>query len=197
MAISAGSVLLMTTGGVLAYAGFRGVNPLEALKAVTSGNPEPIRKKSSSDSSALGHISLADVDSGGGLPGLPQACERYAGDIYSMAKRWQPGYSDCSSFVGKGLKLLGVKPPGVSTTQTYLASGDWRRIPSGDVRPGDLACSLNHVVVCYGGGMAIGQQRPGRNVQRGSVSDLMYGNKPFVYLRYSPASANPPKSARA
>ena len=39
--------LAMATGGALiAYAGFRGVNPLQALKDVASGNPPAVESKS-------------------------------------------------------------------------------------------------------------------------------------------------------
>jgi cell wall-associated NlpC family hydrolase len=147
----------------------------------------------------LGGIVQANIGPGGGLPTLPRACATFAADRYSQVKRWQDGYSDCSSFVGKGLKLIGVKPPGASTTTTYLASSDWKKIAASDVQPGDLALSLNHVVVCLGNGMAIGQQNTRVNVQTGKVDDLMIGNKPFVYVRYRPGSAStvstPPKSA--
>lgn len=60
---------------------------------------------------------------------------------------------------------------------------------SSDVRAGDVAISLGHMIVCYGRGYGIGQQNPRRNVQKGKVDDLMYGNKPYVFLRYEPKSA--------
>lgn len=211
MAISAGTVLLIATGGVLVYAGFTSQNPLSALREVASGKPSPVRDESGVDPASFkssggvapgigsgGEIfdaSFTDAVAGGGLPALPRAVERYSGDRYSQAKRWASGYSDCSSFVGKGLKLIGVKPPGGSTTSAYLASKDWKRVPSSDVQAGDLAISLNHVIVCYGNGYAIGQQNSRRNVQRGKVSDLMYGNKPFVYLRYVAGTAKPKSAA--
>jgi hypothetical protein len=125
--------------------------------------------------------SLAAIN---GLPYLPPACEHFSSDKYSQTRRWQNGYSDCSSFVGKGLKAIGIKPPGGSTTMSYYTSKEWQRISASEVKAGDLACGTTHVVVCYGDGTAIGQQNPRRNVQRGTVKDLMYGTGPFVYLRY-------------
>lgn len=202
--IPAGTVLLVAAGGVLVYAGFTSQNPLAALKNVSSGKPTPVRNTPGVDSAsfastgALGGIArIADTGPGGGLPTLPRACATYAADRYSQVYRWKDGYSDCSSFVGKGLKLIGVKPPASSVTGSYLASRDWKKVTS--PQAGDLAISLNHVVVCLGNGMAIGQQNPRVNVQTGKVEDLMIGNKPFVYLRYVPGSASndttPPKSA--
>lgn len=201
MAISAGTVLLVAAGGVLIYAGFTTQNPLMALKEVASGKPSPVRDQSGVDpasfrtsngvSTGIAPADYADSVAGGGLPSLPRAVERYSGDRYSQVRRWANGYSDCSSFVGKGLKAIGVKPPGGSTTTAYLASKEWKRIPASDVQAGDLACSFNHVIVCYGNGYGIGQQSTRRNVQKGKVDDLMYGNKPFVYLRYVAGTAKP------
>lgn len=204
--IPAGTVLLVAAGGVLVYAGFTSQNPLAALKNVSSGKPTSVRNQSgvvatSFTSSNSAQVTYATVGAGGGLPSLPRACSQFAADRYSQVHRWDDGYSDCSSFVGKGLKLLGVKPPSGSTTTTYLASKDWKKVPSTSVQSGDLAISLNHVVVCLGNGQAIGQQNSRVNVQTGRVEDLMIGNKPFIYLRYMPGSASgetsPPKSTVA
>jgi hypothetical protein len=206
MAIPVSTVLLVTAGGVLAYAGFTGRSPLEALKDLGTGSPTPLRNTSTVDpgsyASTAGGVGIdvltdayTDAVVGEGLPSLPAALERFKGDKYSQLRRWQNGYSDCSSFAGKGLKVIGVKPPGPSTTSSFLASRDWKRIPSGDVKAGDVAVSLNHMVVCYGNGMAIGQQNPRSNVKKGKVSDLMYGNTPFVYLRYAGGTSSPKSSA--
>lgn len=197
MAISAGTVLLTAAGGVLIYAGFTNRNPLEALRDVSTGKPTPVRNESGIDPASfastsgvsgygggIADISYADAVPGEGLPTLPKAAERNAGDRYSQPNRWANGYSDCSSFVGKALKLIGIKPPPGSTTGSYLASRQWKRIPSSAVKAGDLAVALNHMIICYGGGYAIGQQNRRVHVERGKVSELMYGNTPFVYLRY-------------
>jgi cell wall-associated NlpC family hydrolase len=210
MAISAGTVLLVGAGGVLIYAGFTNQNPLAALKEVASGKPSPVRAEPGIDpasfsstggslglggSGGIANIDYADADAGEGLPSLPRAAERFAGDKYSQAQRWQSGYSDCSSFVGKALKAIGIKPPGGSTTAAYLSSKEFKRIPATAVAAGDLACALNHVIICYGNGYAIGQQSRKRNVQRGTVKDLMYGNSPFVYLRYVGGGGSPRTAA--
>lgn len=201
MAVSAGSVLLATAGGILVYAGFVDRSPLDAVRLLGSGKPPSIPNKSSIDPTGLsglsGGIASASATSGGGLSALPRACATFAGDLYSQPRRNQPGYSDCSSFVGKGLTLIGVKPPPGSTTPSYLASREWKRIQASDVQAGDLAVALNHMVVCYGNGNGIGQQNPRSNVQQGSVDELMYGNKPYVFLRYVSAHPDTPKSVMA
>lgn len=197
--IPTGTVVLVGIGGVLVYAGLTAQNPLAALRAIASGKPADVpdadgtfRERSNSDvtNGGIADVDYAEVGSGGGLPTLPRAVERYASDRYSQAKRMQKGYSDCSSFVGKGLKLVGVHPPGGSTTAAFLASKDWKRVSSSDVQPGDVAISFNHMIVCYGNGYGIGQQNPRVNVQRGKVDDLMFGNKPYIFLRYKPGSSS-------
>jgi hypothetical protein len=208
MAIPASTVLLVATGGVLIYAGFSNQNPLTALREVASGKPSPVRNESSVDLATYGmalgsngvgggiaDVSYVDVTEGEGIPALPRAAERYAGDRYSQTKRWSPGYSDCSSFVGKSLKAVGIAPPPGSTTSSYLASRDWKRINGADVKAGDLAVALNHMIICYGDGTGIGQQSRRTHVKRGTVKDLMYGNTPFVYLRYAGGEA-PKKSKK-
>lgn len=202
MAIPTATVLLVASGGVLIYAAFTNQNPLAALKSVASGKPATPRNSSGVDptsfnstsgvSSGGGGIyaaSFADIPAGAGTTALPRALERFANDRYSQTNRTAPGFSDCSSFIGKGLTAIGVKPPAGSTTASYLASKDWKRVAS--PQAGDLAISLNHVVVCYGNGYGIGQQNPRVNVQRGTVDDLMYGNKPYIYLRYVSGTAAP------
>jgi hypothetical protein len=196
--IPASTVLLVAAGGVLVYAGFTSQNPLAALKSVSSGKPTSVRDQPGIDSASfvstsgggIASVAYANVGTGGGLPSLPRACEQFAGDRYSKAMRWANGYSDCSSFVGKGLKLIGVKPPAGSTTGSYLASREWKQVPASSVQAGDLAIAMNHVVVCYGSGYGIGQQNPRSNVQKGTVDSLMIGNKPYIYLRYTPGGVS-------
>jgi hypothetical protein len=198
MAIPASAVLLVTVGGVLAYAGFTNRNPLEALRELSTGKPAVPRNTSGIDPEEYSSTAKrysgdipTDIIAGEGIPALPHAVARFSGDKYSQLKRWQNGYSDCSSFVGKGLKSLGVKPPGPSTTTAYLSSKDWKRIPSSDARSGDVAVSLNHMVVYTTNSRGIGQQNPRSNVKRGAVKDLMVGNTPYVTLRFVGGTAKP------
>lgn len=123
----------------------------------------------------------------GPWPELLDACLTNSGDTYSQAKRWQNGYSDCSSWIGKGMKKLG-KNPGGSTTLTFLASADWVTIPSSQRGTGDIAVNSSHCVVISGASGAVGQQRPGRNVQLGTLKDLMSGTGPYVIRRYKGGS---------
>lgn len=191
MAIPAGGILLAAAGGVLAYAGFTGMNPLEALKDIASGKPSGISHSPSTFitdlGTSIGNLAQQNANAAGGAPvtGLPSALQFYTGDKYSKARRWQTGYSDCSSFIGKGLKREGIKPPGPSITTSYLASKEWVKISAASAKPGDLIVSTTHMVCYLGDGRALGQQNPRRNVQEGTVKDLMYGTGGYVYLRYA------------
>lgn len=119
----------------------------------------------------------------GPWPELVDACLVGSKDIYSQARRWQDGYSDCSSWIGKGMKRLG-KNPGGSTTLTFLSSSDWGTVSRDKIGPGDIAVNTSHCVVITGSNGAVGQQRPGRNVQIGTIDDLMSGTGSYVFKRY-------------
>lgn len=123
----------------------------------------------------------------GPFPALVAAVQQYKGDRYSQAQRWQPGFSDCSSFVGKGMKALGLNPGG-STTLTYMASSDWYTVSRSQVGPGDIAVNSAHMIIVTGPDTGIGQENTRRNVQEGTIDDLMSGTGPYVFKRYSGGS---------
>lgn len=121
------------------------------------------------------------------FPQLVTAVQQFASDQYSETRRWQVGYSDCSSFVGKGLKSLGVTPPGSSVTTDYMLAGDWYNIPRSDLSAGDICVNAIHMIVATGNNSAIGQENPRENVRTGTPEDLMAGTGSFICRRYSGA----------
>lgn len=189
--------LAMATGGaLLAYAGFTGKNPMQALKDVASGKPGAVESKSAnlsrSVSTATGALTEGELAEGGLSPAelagsseVVRAAYAFVDDKYSQAKRWQAGYSDCSSFVGKAYNKIGIAPPGPSTTWSYLGSPRWKKIPRSEAKAGDLAVTQAHMAIFTSNSMGIGQQNPRRNVATGKMSDVMYpeGNS-FTTLRY-------------
>jgi hypothetical protein len=188
--ISGAAVAFATVGGVLIYAGFRGVNPLQAMRDIGGGKPPAV----SSQSTVLDGFGSAVGDALGGvgkqLAGLSyvvSAAQRYTGDKYSQPRRQQAGYSDCSSFVDKALKDCGISPPfdAWASTANYRMSPDWKTIQVSESRPGDIAISSHHMVLvtAAGGTAAIGQQNPRVNVRTGSVANLM-GSQLYVYKTY-------------
>lgn len=123
----------------------------------------------------------------GPFPALVEAVKQFQGDRYSQAKRWSNGWSDCSSFVGKGMKALGLNPGG-STTLTYLASSQWSDVPRAQVGAGDIAVSTSHMILVTGPDTGIGQQNSRRNVQTGTIKDLMTGTGSYKFRRYKNGS---------
>lgn len=181
--ISGTAIAVATLGAVVVYAGFRNVSPLQALRDAASGKPLPIVSKPTeviiSSNSGFG-------DSRRGA--VVAAAQKYVGDIYSQLKRTQPGYSDCSSFVDKALKDVGIAPPFSpwANTANYRMSPDWRTIPANMSQPGDIAISSSHMVLVTsnGGSSGIGQQRPGVNVRTGSIATL-FGSQSYVYKTWT------------
>lgn len=197
MAISGTGVALATFGGLLIYAGLSKQGLAGALRAVSSGHPtlpQAATTKAATIASILGAGAAAGaqaaIESGGGLPSLVTAAYQFQGDQYSQLKRWQTGYSDCSSFVGKSLKAIGITPPGASTTLSYLGWSQLSKIPISEAGAGDLLCNSAHIVICINSTMAIGQENPTLNVSVGTYSDLMAGTGSYVALRYTGAAAS-------
>jgi cell wall-associated NlpC family hydrolase len=199
VAISGMGVAVVTAGSLLVYAGLTKQNPLAALRAVGTGHPAPIGSSSSyqatqgGTSAAGGAVGGTVADVGGliaqgsavgGLPQLVGAVEQFSGDRYSQARRWDAGFSDCSSFVGKGFRALGITPPGASVTGSYLAWSKLRQVPRARLQAGDLVCNATHVIVATSNAYGIGQENPRRNVATGPVETLMAGTGSFVCLRY-------------
>jgi hypothetical protein len=188
MAASAGisgtAVGVATLGAVLAYAGFRGVSPLQALRDIASGKPPTV---------ASNPTTISNAGAGGSLSGslrqsVVAAAQTFKSDTYSQAKRTQVGFSDCSSFVDKALKAAGIKPPQSdwASTANYRLSPEWVTTQMASSGPGDVAVSASHMVLITsaGGQSAIGQQRPGRNVQEGTTTTLMTGTGSYVFKTY-------------
>lgn len=178
-------------GTLLAYAGFRGVSPLEALKEVMSGSPLGVSTGGGKYGRRAGGT-LMDVLTGGEAT-VAAAAQKYSGDIYSQANRTKPGYSDCSSFAAKAFRAAGHKDVGASwTTDSFLASPKFRTVSASEARTADVVVSAQgtgsaHMVLMLSGTQAIGQQRTGVNVKTGSVDTLFSASQKkagLVYLRY-------------
>lgn len=177
-------------GTLLAYAGFRGVSPLDALKEVMSGSPLGVSTGGKYGRRAGG--TLMDVLTGDEAT-VAAAAQKYSGDIYSQANRTKPGYSDCSSFAAKAFRAAGHKDVGASwTTDSFLASPKFRKVSASEARTADVVVSAQgtgsaHMVLMLTGTQAIGQQRTGVNVKTGSVDTLFSASQKkagLVYLRY-------------
>ncbi|WP_267716782.1 hypothetical protein [Streptomyces sp. CoH17] len=132
-----------------------------------------------------------DTNSTGPFPKLVEAVMTFSADTYSQGRRWDEGYSDCSSIVGKALKLMKIKPPGGSVTTDYMNSKDWKQIRPSQIGAGDIAVNAAHMIVVTGPDAGIGQQRPGRNVQQDTIENLMMGTGPYNFYRYTGPEGDP------
>lgn len=185
------AVAVATAGGILVYAGFRGVNPVKALREVSSGKPAPVSTTGTPDATA---DQSSYTTAGGGPAGtvgagphpeFVQAALTHGGDTYSQSDRWGEKSSDCSSFIGKALKDNGVKPPGASVTLSYLTWTKAKTISKDQIAAGDFLCGVNHIGMAMGNGYAIGQQRPGVNVKVDTIDNIMYGQPGWLARRYT------------
>jgi cell wall-associated NlpC family hydrolase len=189
--ISGVAVALATAGGVLLYAGFQGQNPLEALRDITTGKTKglaPGTVSFTNDPTTIGSsggVIAASFPTGSGVGArLVAAAMTHRGEKYSQARRWQTGFSDCSSFVGKALKDIGVTPPGASVTGSYLTWGRLRTISRAAIQPGDILCGSGHIAIAVSSTTAIGQQNGRQNVRVGDIDSIMYGQPSWIPRRY-------------
>lgn len=67
---------------------------------------------------------------------LLKAIKPLLGEKYSNSKRLQKGFSDCSGFVNKVYKQLGIDLKGVGSSQMWQMG---YQVSLNDIRPGDLA----------------------------------------------------------
>jgi hypothetical protein len=180
------SVAVATAGGLLVYAGFRGINPVQALRDLSTGTapalatPGPVTLVPQDAVGSVGSVA-GSAALGGAVAAVAQ---KYRADRYSQLYRTRTGWSDCSSFCDKILTDLGIDPPVKwAATANYRAAKDWERVALADTQPGDVAINSHHMVMitAAGGAAAIGQQNPRVNVRTGTVQNLMSND--FYCLR--------------
>lgn len=189
------AVGFMAVGGILVYAGYRGISPKQALKDIGSGKPPGVESNPVQIEYTAGTGNWADSSNAGtgsesvtrGPAGsVTAAAQRYINDKYSQLRRQQVGYSDCSSFVDKILTDIGIPPPVKwAATVNYASSPEWQTIPRDQAMAGDIALSVGHIVILTGprGESAIGQQNSRSNVRSGSVDSLM--SRAYVFKKYA------------
>lgn len=164
----------------MVYCGIRGISLAQALRDIASGSPPAISRQPGSPLSSTELSSSAGGPSSGSQ--LVNAAMARRTEKYSQPRRWQSGYSDCSSFVGKAFKDIGITPPIGSTTLSYLGWGKLRKVQASEVEAGDLVYCPGHIVIAIDKTTAIGQQNSKKNVRIGLITQLT--SAPRTYLRY-------------
>lgn len=187
--ISGMAVSMAAVGGLLAYIGIKGIGLREGLRTFAGGSlPQPQAGSSGAVAAAaatLGGSTTAGTPVGAGAhPEIATAAIARKSEQYSQAKRWQDGYSDCSSFVGKCLKDNGITPPGASVTGDYLLWSKLQKVPRDQVGAGDLLCGVGHMAIALDNTNAIGQQNSRDNVQIAPIDNIMYGQPGWYPQRY-------------
>lgn len=180
--ISGTAVAVATIGGLLAYAGFQGKSPVVVLRELSSGKLSPVSRAGSSLTTGMldnardmaNDIGAAYADTASSHPFVAAALT-FAKDQYSQTRRWQNGYSDCSSFAGKTLKKVGITPPGASVTGNYMTWSALNTIPKSQIRAGDILVSTGHMAFAINSTTGIGQQNSRDNVKIDSIKNLMWG----------------------
>ena len=183
------AVGLTAGGALLIFAGMRGISPVEALREVASGRTEPLSVPARLDDSVAGGPTYASTGAGaaGAHPEIADATTQFRGDKYSLIKRAQRGYSDCSSFTAKSMRAAGIEVSNLNTTGFMSWSG-LRRINKSEIGRGDLLINHTHMAIALDGSQAIGQQNPRRNVATGSFEAIMMNTGPWSAYRYVGAS---------
>jgi hypothetical protein len=153
------AVAALTAGGLLMYAGFRGISPIDAIREVGSGKPGSISSTSTPvpditgpGTSATGHSGFS---SGAGLLQEMQAIG--VGKKYSQLRRTGPDSYDCSGLVWKAGCNVGLWGPGTKwfpqafNTASFIVHtreiGLTRVGPAILPQPGDIVWWVGHMGV--------------------------------------------------
>ncbi len=184
--ISGVSVGLATAGGVLVYAGIRGISPLAALRDIAGGAPLPVSEGQAESAPTAAGTALQALYSGSGAQnpvagargasGLVQAARKYIGVPYRWGGLSRAGL-DCSGLVKLSFRDIGVSDcPRTSTT--IMA---WRKLTKvSTIAPGDILWWPGHVAIASSGTTMIEAPSAGKKVHERNI-----WRKPQLVLRYN------------
>lgn len=185
---------MVGVGLFLAYAGIKDVPIQAGLRSLASGTlPEgtPPTKLTNTGDFAPGVPTGTGGDFIGSTIGsaLVGAARARAAEKYSQLRRFDPGFSDCSSFVWKSFRDIGITPPkAFSTTLTFPRWPALKPVKYLEAGAGDLAIAPGapgHMVILTSHSTAIGQQNRRVNVKEGRIGELMASHPYFSFYRYS------------
>jgi hypothetical protein len=172
------AVALASGGALLVYAGLRGENPLESLRAVLTGTPPSVPVGKPVTLAPLGGIGGGDFPSGG-ASSLVQAAEKYLGVKYRWGGKDPRTGLDCSGLVFVAFRDIGITAPMSTATQRFWKS---IRVVSSPA-PGDLAYWPGHIGIVVGPDKMINAPHTGAVVRYDTISGHR-STTTVTYLRY-------------
>lgn len=203
--ISGIAVGVAAAGGVLLYAALRDVSPLQAIKDIASGSPEPVKSSVPS---------WANSGTGVGASNLPGYGQTGGGGVWAVGdgpNAWlaktavtqigvpyvwggnTPSGFDCSGLVQWSFAQNGISAP--RTTYTQVVWSKLRSISRAQVAAGDLIYSSGHVVIALNNTTCVAAQHTGTNVKTLAIS-AAFSAPIIAYKRYigstTPSGAHVP-----
>jgi len=174
----------IAAGGLLLYAGLRGVNPLQAVKDVLSGSPPKVPAGASvtvtgSTGSSTGTDS-AEPSVAGPNAWLAQTALTQRGVPYRWGGNSPSGF-DCSGLVQWSFAQNGISAP--RSTYTQVVWSKLKSISKSEVSAGDLVYSSGHVVIAISNTMCVAAQHTGTVVQTLKISSA-FSSPIIAYKRY-------------
>lgn len=170
---------LATAGAIVAYAGYKGVSPVEVLRTVLAGN-SPAGLKSTTPSladtpSPVGTAGAVGAGAQTGGAGQATALVQAARDQIGKPYQWAatgPDRFDCSGLVVYALRSIGFPNVPRFTTVTF---GTWAskagamRVPREQIMFGDVIVRTGHMGIAVSGTRMIHAPRAGTQVQESNI----------------------------
>jgi cell wall-associated NlpC family hydrolase len=146
------AVTVASVGGLLVYAGFRGVSPLQALRDLSSGSPTPVKGNPTTppDTSGVGTAGEGKSGFANGSGLLAEMQKLGNGKKYSQLRRTGPDSYDCSGLVWRAGQNLGLWPKGTTAFNTasfIVHTSEFGLKKVSTPEPGDIVWWVGHMGV--------------------------------------------------
>jgi cell wall-associated NlpC family hydrolase len=189
--VSGRAVALASAGALLVYAGLRGESPLESLRGVLTGKPQPVPEGTPVTVSGASGGSLASgtaiVGSGAAASAVPIALAQ-VGKPY----RWGgtgPNSFDCSGLIYYSYRKAGLQAP-PRTSWGYAGSRLFRQVSRAQVSAGDVCWHPGHVALAISNTQVVEAPHAGVPVRTREISGFVIYYR-YVGAGYTPKPAGP------
>ncbi|PIC72435.1 C40 family peptidase [Sporosarcina sp. P17b] len=139
-------------------------------------DPDEIAKQEASNNSGSGSSSSGS-SSGGNVVGTNKlskfisAAESMLGYRYSQPNRMGPSSADCSSLVGRAMKMAGITNNAHLTTRSIHSDGRFTKVARSQIRRGDILWQRGHVAIYMGGNRTLEARYSIMKVAYGSLGN--------------------------